>query len=102
MIKNYFVNTLQISVLLWMILIVGVVASSLLYGILRVNGVSENTGLSYAFVTLVVLILIGSTIVRPIISRKTFLLTLRSGADLRKAKLSRAHLSRAKLSRVDF
>ena len=50
MMKRYFLHTLQVAPLLWGVLTLGVIASSILYAALNVAGVSEVTILLIAFI----------------------------------------------------
>jgi len=57
--KKYLQKTLQDAFLIWLFLEIGIIISAILYAILKVEGVSDNTGLLVAFITLVGLIVLG-------------------------------------------
>ena len=57
--KRYLLKTLQDALLTWVVLEIGIAISSILYAILSVEGVSENTSLLVAFLSLVGLIILG-------------------------------------------
>jgi hypothetical protein len=57
--KRYLQKTLQDMLQIWVALEVGIVISAILYAVLKVEGVSENTSLLVAFIILVGFIVIG-------------------------------------------
>lgn len=60
--KRYMLNTLHDAALTWIILEIGIVISAILYAILGVAGVPGTTSLLIAFLSLVVLILLGMVV----------------------------------------
>lgn len=57
--KRYLLTTLQDALLIWIVLEIGIIISSVLYAILSIVGVSENISLLIAFLCLIGLIILG-------------------------------------------